>query len=91
MSLIDDFHIISIEHKFNSSKSINNLSLKEIKKKTPFIINENEKKLSNFQESTKNNSIINKTLNKITSSISSFKDYIIYNDSLNILSQPIDL
>jgi len=91
MSLIDDFHIISIEHKFNSSKSINNLSLKEIKKKTPFIINENEKKLSNFQESTKNNSIINKTLNKITSSISSFKDYIIYNDSLNILSQPIDI
>ena len=91
MSLIDDFHIISIEHKNINSKSKNDLSLKEIKKKTPFIINEDEIKLTNIKESKNENSILNKTLNKITSSISSFKDYIIYNDSINILSQPIDL
>ena len=55
MSLIDDFHIISIEHKNINSKSKNDLSLKEIKKKTPFIINEDEIKLTNIKESKKEN------------------------------------
>ncbi len=91
MSLIDDFQIISIEHKNTDPKSKNNLSLAEIKKKTPFIINEDEKKLTNIKESENENSILNITLNKITSSISSIKDYIIYNDSINILTPPIDI
>ncbi len=92
MSLIDEFQIISIEHKNkNYLKSVDEIAKEKSKKESPFLLNNNEKKISNIKEPQKEKSIINTTWNTITSSFLSVKDYIIYNDSINILSTPIDL
>ena len=92
MSLIDEFQIISIEHKNkNYLKSVDEIAKEKSKKESPFLLNNNEKKISNIKETQKEKSIINTTWNTITSSFLSVKDYIIYNDSINILSTPIDL
>ena len=69
MSLIDEFQIISIEHKNkNYLKSVDEIAKEKSKKESPFLLNNNEKKISNIKEPQKEKSIINTTWNTITSS-----------------------